>query len=114
MNDSVGSDFFHWQDDSLVLRLKVQPRARRNAWGEVIGERIKLYLTTPPVEGKANQAVIAFVAKTFSVAKNRVVIRRGQTSRDKEIVVQWPLVPRAGSPEAETLLRQSVGGAMAG
>lgn len=110
MNDSVDSDFFHWQDDSLILRLKVQPRASRNAWGEVIGERIKLYLTTPPVDGKANQAVIAFVAKTFSIAKNRVVIRRGETSRDKEIVVQWPPTPKAGSSEAESLLRQAIGG----
>lgn len=72
MSASADSDFFHWQGETLVLRLKVQPRASRNAWGEVIGERVKLYLTTPPVDGKANQAVVAFVAKTFSVAKNRV------------------------------------------
>lgn len=104
MSDSAV--FFHWQDDGLVLRLKVQPRASRNAWGEIIGNRIKLYLTTPPVDGKANQAVITFVANTFSVAKNRVVIRRGETSRDKEVVVPWHSVPPAGSPEAEILLRR--------
>ncbi len=110
MSATVQADFFHWQDDSLILRLKVQPRASRNAWGEVIGDRIKLYLTTPPVDGKANQAVIAFVAKTFSVAKNRVVIRRGETSRDKEVVVQWPPTPKAGSSKAEILLRQALQG----
>jgi uncharacterized protein len=114
MSALTEADFFHWQDDNLVLRLKVQPRASRNAWGEVIGERVKLYLTTPPVDGKANQAVIAFVAKTFSVAKNRVVIRRGETSRDKDVVIQWPQAPKAGSPEAEILLRQSIGGPSAG
>lgn len=110
MSASADSDFFHWQGETLVLRLKVQPRASRNAWGEVIGERVKLYLTTPPVDGKANQAVVAFVAKTFSVAKNRVEIRRGETSRDKDIAVQWPTEPKAGSSEAESLLRQSIGG----
>ncbi|WP_298220728.1 DUF167 domain-containing protein [Halothiobacillus sp.] len=110
MNATLESDFFQWQDDRLILRLKVRPRASRNAWGEVIGDRIKLYLTTPPIDGKANQAVIAFVAKTFSVAKNRVGIRRGETSRDKEVIVHWPPTPKAGSSEAENLLRQALQG----
>lgn len=108
MNDSVESDFFHWQDDRLILKLRVQPRASRTAWGEVIGGRIKLYLTTPPIDGKANQAVIDFIAKTFSVAKNRVEIRRGETSRSKDIAMAWLTVPKAGSSEAERLLRQTL------
>lgn len=103
------SSFFDWQDDSLHLRLKVQPRASRNAWGEVIGERIKLYLTTPPVDGKANQAVIAFVAKSLSMAKGKVTIRRGETSRDKDLVIEWTQTPRAGSTEATRLLLRSLG-----
>lgn len=92
MSEKVEAVFFQWQDDSLIIRLKVQPRASRNAWGEVINGRIKLYLTTPPVDGKANQAVIDFIAKTFSVAKKQVVICRGQTSRDKEVVVNGPVI----------------------
>ncbi|HQS01569.1 MAG: hypothetical protein B7Y07_07850 [Halothiobacillus sp. 24-54-40] len=88
----VPDAFFHWQNNTLVLRLKVQPRASRNAWGEVMGDRIKLYLTTPPVEGKANAAVIAFVAKEFGVAKNQVHLHRGDTGRDKELHVQAPKI----------------------
>lgn len=82
--------FFNWQGSSLVLRLKVQPRASRNAWGEVMGDRIKLYLTTPPVDGKANAAVIAFMADAFGVAKNQVQIRRGEAAREKEVHIQAP------------------------
>ncbi|MHB8920589.1 MAG: DUF167 domain-containing protein [Halothiobacillus sp.] len=82
--------FFLWQDALLIVWLKVQPRASRNAWGEVLGDRIKLYLTTPPVDGKANEAVIAFIAKEFGVAKNQVRICRGETGRDKEIHIQSP------------------------
>ncbi|MBD3815232.1 MAG: DUF167 domain-containing protein [Halothiobacillus sp.] len=108
MSEKVEAVFFQWQDDSLIIKLKVQPRASRNAWGEVINGRIKLYLTTPPVDGKANQAVIDFIAKTFSVAKNRVEIRRGETSRSKDIAMAWLTVPKAGSSEAERLLRQAL------
>lgn len=81
---------YRWQGDLLVLRIKVQPRASRNMLGEVIGDRVKLYLTAPPVDGKANAAVIAFLAKTFGVAKGQVMIRRGETGRDKEIHIQSP------------------------
>lgn len=55
-----------------------------------MGDRIKLYLTAPPVDGQANAAVIAFLAKTFGVPKGRVMIRRGETGRDKEIHIQSP------------------------
>lgn len=82
--------FFYWQEATLILRLKVQPRASRNAWGEVLGDRIKLYLTTPPVEGKANAAVIAFIAEAFGVAKAQVHLHRGQMGRDKEVHVHAP------------------------
>lgn len=86
---------FSWQGDLLILRIKVQPRASRNALGEVLGDRFKLYLTAPPVDGQANAAVIAFLAKAFGVPKNQVVIRRGETGRDKEVHIQSPkLLPK--------------------
>jgi uncharacterized protein (TIGR00251 family) len=82
--------FFSWQGPTLVLRLKVQPGASRTAWGEVLGDRIKLYLTTPPVDGKANAMLIAFIAAEFGVAKNQVHLHRGDAAREKEIHVQAP------------------------
>jgi uncharacterized protein (TIGR00251 family) len=90
MTSSPSGAFFNWQGDTLVVRLKVQPRASRNAWGEVMGDRVKLYLTTPPVDGKANAAVIAFIADAFGVAKNQVHIQRGEAAREKEIHIHAP------------------------
>jgi len=82
--------FFHWQGDTLVLRLKVQPGARRTAWGEVLGDRIKLALTASPVDGKANAMLIAFIASEFGVAKNQVHLHRGDAAREKEIHITGP------------------------
>jgi uncharacterized protein (TIGR00251 family) len=65
------------------VAIRLQPRARRD---EVVGERggaIVVRVTAPPVDGKANAALCAFVAKAAGVAPSRVQIVRGQTSRDK-------------------------------
>jgi hypothetical protein len=69
------------------LAIRLQPRARRD---EVVGERagaIVVRVTAPPVDGKANAALCAFVAKAAGVAPSRVQIVRGQTSRDKVVRV---------------------------
>jgi uncharacterized protein len=69
------------------VSVRLQPRARRN---EVVGERagaIVIRVTAPPVDGKANAALCAFVARAAGVPPSRVSIVRGQTSRDKVVRV---------------------------
>lgn len=66
----------------------VQPRASRVRFGPVHGDRIKIAITSAPVDGAANQAVIELLAKTFRVAKRDVVITAGHSSRRKTIEVQ--------------------------
>ena len=69
------------------IAVRVQPRARRN---EVVGERAGvtvIRLTAPPVDGKANAALCAFVARAAGVPPSRVSVVRGQTSRDKVVRV---------------------------
>jgi uncharacterized protein (TIGR00251 family) len=69
------------------IAIRVQPRSRRN---EVVGERaaaIVVRLTAPPVDGKANAALCAFVARAAGVPPSRVSVVRGQTSRDKVVRV---------------------------
>jgi len=68
--------------------LRVQPRSSRNAIVGVIGDAIKLAITAPPVDGKANQAVIDFLAKLFSVPKSSITILSGETGRNKLIAVR--------------------------
>ena len=69
------------------LRVRLQPRARRD---EVLGERagaIVVRVTAPPVDGRANAALCALVAEAAGVAPSRVSVVRGHTARDKLVRV---------------------------
>lgn len=67
--------------------IKVQPRAKKNAISGELGDALKLSLTSPPVEGRANEACIEFLAKLLNVARSSVTIAAGETSRNKVIRV---------------------------
>ena len=67
--------------------MRVQPRAKRNAVVGVIGDALKVALTAPPVEGKANEACIAFLAELLDVPRSSITIAAGETSRNKLIRV---------------------------
>lgn len=69
----------------IVFAVKVQPRARRNAITGVVGDMLKLTLTAPPVDGRANQAVIEFLAELFEIPRHSVTIASGETSRNKMV-----------------------------
>jgi uncharacterized protein len=70
------------------LRVRLQPRARRD---EVAGERagaVLIRVTAPPVDGKANDALCRLVAKAAGVAPSKVTVVRGHTARDKVLEVE--------------------------
>jgi uncharacterized protein (TIGR00251 family) len=67
--------------------VRVQPRARRNAITGEVGEALKLALTAPPVEGRANDACVEFLAKLLRVPRASITIAAGETSRNKVIGV---------------------------
>jgi uncharacterized protein (TIGR00251 family) len=69
----------------IVFAVKVHPRARKNAITGVVGDALKLALTAPPVDGKANQAVIEFFSDLFAIPRSSVTIASGETSRNKVI-----------------------------
>jgi hypothetical protein len=68
--------------------LRVQPRASRNAFAGVMGDAIKLAITAPPVDGKANQAVIEYLSDFFRVPKSSITIVSGETGRNKLIAIR--------------------------
>lgn len=74
-------------DGTVLLAVYVQPRASRNGLSGVHDGNLKISITTPPVDGKANSAVTAYLAKTFKVPKRAVQMRSGQTSRRKLIAI---------------------------
>jgi len=70
-----------------TFQVKVQPRAKKNAIIGELGEALKLALTAPPVEGRANQACVAFLAEVLNVPRSSVTIAAGESSRNKVIRV---------------------------
>ena len=70
-----------------TFAVKVHPRAKKNAITGQVGDALKLALTAPPVDGKANQACIDFFAKLLNVPRSSVTIAAGKTSRNKLIRV---------------------------
>jgi uncharacterized protein len=70
-----------------TFAIKVHPRARKNAISGELGDALKLSLTSPPVDGRANDACIEFISKLLKVARSSVTIAAGQTSRRKVIRV---------------------------
>jgi uncharacterized protein (TIGR00251 family) len=75
-----------------VLRLHVQPGARRTEVSGLHGGAIRLRLAAPPVEGKANAALRAFLAEAFGVTLRQVTLLRGATSRDKVVRIDEPVL----------------------
>jgi hypothetical protein len=67
--------------------VKIHPRAKKNAITGEVGDALKLDLTAPPIEGRANQACIEFFANLLKVPRSSVTIASGQTSRRKAIRV---------------------------
>jgi len=70
-----------------TFAVKVQPRARKNAITGTVGEALKVSLTAPPVEGRANQAVIEFLADFFAIPRASITITSGATSRLKRVCI---------------------------
>jgi uncharacterized protein len=89
--------------EGCLLRLFVQPKARRR---QVVGlhlDRLKIAVTEPPDRGKANAAVIELIAELLNVPRSSVTLRRGDTSRAKDVVVSG-----VRSDIAATLLRNAL------
>jgi uncharacterized protein len=70
-----------------TFAVRVHPRAKRNAITGEVGGALKLSLTAPPVDDKANDACIEFFANLLKVPRSSVTIAAGQTSRNKVIRV---------------------------
>ena len=71
----------------VTFAVKIHPRAKKNAITGQVGDALKLALTAPPVDGKANQGCIDFFAKLLNVPRSSVTIAAGQSSRNKVIRV---------------------------
>lgn len=94
-----------WQlrDDGILLHCHVQPGAKQT---RLVGQHdgcAKIQLQAPPVDGKANKALIAWLAKQFGVPKSAIEITRGASSRRKTVQVKSRELPA----EFERLLAEN-------
>ena len=84
--------FYHWQDDDLLLTVRVQPKASKD---EISGEQdgaLKIRITAPPVDGKANKHLIAYLASIFKVPKSKIELISGETGRNKRLLIHKPKI----------------------
>ena len=72
-------------EGALIVDVLVQPRASRAGVGPAVGDRLRVSVTAPPVDGKANAAVIEAVAEAFGVRRAAVSIVRGEAGRRKTV-----------------------------
>ncbi|TDJ65509.1 MAG: YggU family protein [Proteobacteria bacterium] len=79
-----------WQDQDLILQAQIQPRASRDEFADIVGDRLKIRITASPVDGRANTHLIAFLAKQFGVAKSAVTLLQGERGKTKVIRVRSP------------------------
>jgi len=70
-----------------TFSVRVHPRAKKNAIAGEVGDALKISLTAPPVDGRANDACIRFLAELLQVPRSSVTIAAGDTSRNKVIRV---------------------------
>ncbi len=79
------SDWLKGDAGSVTLTLHIQPGAKTSGFAGRYGEAMKIRLAAPPVDGKANKALLAFLADYCAVPKSAVELVSGQTSRAKRV-----------------------------
>jgi len=74
-------------DGGVVLTVQGQPRTRRTEVVGRHGDAIKIRVAAPPIDDRANEALVAFVAKTFGLRRSAVTIRSGASGRHKRLLL---------------------------
>jgi len=81
------SEWYRRNGDVLTLTLHVQPGAKRTDVAGLHGEALKIRLAAPPIEGRANEALLKFIAESFGVPLRQVELKQGGQSRHKVVAI---------------------------
>ena len=76
-------DWYHRDGTDLLVAVHAQPGAKKSAIAGLHGDALKIRIAAPPVDGRANEAIIAFLADRFGVARSAVSLERGDSARRK-------------------------------
>ncbi len=72
----------------VLVKVKVEPRSSRRKIAGLHGDALKVKLTSPPVEGKANEELVEFLGETFGVRKSAIKIVKGGSSKQKAVEIE--------------------------
>lgn len=81
------SAWYRRNGEVLTLTLHVQPGAKRTDVSGLHGEALKIRLAAPPIEGRANEALLKFIAESFGVPLRQVELKQGGQSRHKVVAI---------------------------
>jgi uncharacterized protein (TIGR00251 family) len=91
----------------VTLAVRAQPGAKKTAIGGIYGEgataQLKIAVQAPPLEGRANEALTAFLAKTFDLPKSGIKLASGELSRNKVFLLEGITLARANAALARHL-----------
>jgi len=87
----MSEQWYRWEGDDLLLWLRVQPRASKDQFVEPYGDAYKVRITAPPVEGKANDHLLRFLADAFGVGRAAVTLESGESARSKRFRIRSPV-----------------------
>lgn len=94
--------------DGVTLAVRAQPGAKKTAilgiYGEGESAQLKIAVQAPPIEGRANQALVAFLAERFSLSRSSVVLISGELSKSKVFLLRG-----ATLAQAQSVLRKLLG-----
>jgi uncharacterized protein (TIGR00251 family) len=80
-------NFYRFDNQTLTLFLHIQPGAKQTEFSGLHGERLKIRIKAPPVDGKANIEIIRFLAAQFCVTKSQIEIISGELGRQKTVQI---------------------------
>ena len=89
------AEWFRRNGEILTLTLHIQPGAKRSELAGLHGEALKIRLAAPPVEGRANEALLKFIAGLFDVPVRQVELKQGGQSRHKVVAITGSTVDPA-------------------
>ena len=102
MQQALAAPWYQWDGEDLLLDVHIQPGASRDSLDGTHGDRLKIRLSAPPVDGKANSHLIRLLAKHFGVPCRQVLLVSGESSRAKRVRIQRPRQIPAGIPACAT------------
>ena len=81
------SEWVQSRDEGAVISIRVVPRSSTTKIDGVLGDALKIRLQAPPVDGKANKALVKFLAKKLGVSSGQVCLLGGETNRNKRVLI---------------------------